>query len=69
MEAAMTPQRYVPTRYVQFEDKEEATKAVVQSASTYNGQVVESIAGKYMAAVMGENLLLVARWGENSLPA
>jgi hypothetical protein len=67
MEAAI--QNYAPTRYVQFEEKEEATKAAIQSAAAYNGQVVESIAGKYMAAVVGENLLLVARWSENKLPA
>jgi hypothetical protein len=55
--------RIIP-RYVQFDDKEEASKAVRQSAATYNGSVVESPKGDYLAAVLGENLLMIAKWRE-----
>jgi hypothetical protein len=59
---------YSPTRYVQFDDKDEAIKAVEQTKATYNGEAYESVAGKYMAVVQGEALLLVARWREG-IPA
>jgi hypothetical protein len=63
---------HVIPRFVRFDDKEEATKAVLQSAATYNGSVIESPRGDYLAAVLGEDLLMIAKWCEGAkkeLPA